>query len=316
MKKNILLLTTMMLGALVWTGCQKDPLEVNLVDPGAVPEDSVWTISVKAVKAGNDATTKGLDIGGGEEGTTTVLNSIWKYDDVVKVFQGTDCIGTLSATPDNLDPHSAVLSGTVTISSITPSTTRLTFLTPREDIDYTGQAGNLLPGYGISDPIETLFHYTIAADILVTECFASNITTEMATFVPMQSIYRMNFRFQDGGQGDKTNITAKSVTVSAANGHLVQTQSIDGATVAEGAIAVSLQHATADPFFVALRNRDESNEEVLTFTIVDEDGATYKGTKTIPSDAKPNGSFVSIKNTTVTSRMDIPLLSSSTATVL
>ena len=50
--------------------------------------------------------------------------------------------------------------------------------------------------------------------------------------------------------------------------------------------------------------------------IVDEDGATYKGTKTIPSDAKPNGSFVSIKNTTVTSRMDIPLLSSSTATVL
>ena len=323
MKQNIIL-TIALLGALaVWNGCQNElrmESDSELQDALA-RKDSVWTITVKAAKipdqVGNDMATRGLDIGDGEEeATTTTMKSIWKVEDVVKVFSGTKCIGTLGVSPDNVDPHTAVLYGTVSLAEVTPGVTRLTFLTPREAIDYTGQVGNLLSGYGVTDPIEQKYHYTIARDVLVTDAFASNITTEMATFAPMQSIYRMNFRFQKGGVGDKTAITTKSVNISGAAGHLVQNESLDGSEVTEGDIYVSLQWATTNPFFVALRNGDQTNEEVLTFTVVDEDGATYRGTKTIPAADKPNGTFLSMKNATLTSRLEIPLSSETVDAIL
>jgi hypothetical protein len=317
--KKIILSTIALISALVWTGCQKE----NQMEDDPVPQDvsvkkdSVWTISVRAVKgSGQSEKTKGLDLDGGEEATTTTLQSIWKVEDEVKVFLGTDCIGTLGVVPDNVDPHTSVLYGTVSLSNVTPGVTRLTFLTPRQTIDYTGQMGNLFPAYGVSNPIEQNYHYTIAQDVLVTEAYAANITTDMATFEPIQSVYRMNFRFQKGGVGDKTAITTKSVNISGAAGHLVQNQSLDGSEVTEGDIHVSLQWATTNPFFVALRNGDETNEEVFTFTVVDEDGATYRGTKAIPAAYKPNGSFVSMKNTTLTSRLEVPLSATTVDTVL
>ena len=89
------------------------------------------------------------------------------------------------------------------------------------------------------------------------------------------------------------------MTISGASGHLVQSQVIGGATT-EGNISVTLASATADPFFVAIRNGDVSNDEVFTFTVVDPDGVTYRGTKTIPATYKSNGTFVSAKNTTLT----------------
>ncbi len=315
--KKITILSIALLGAFAWTGCVKDAFVEK--DPSgpvlSARKDSVWTLTVKAVRA-DSPLTRGLAIGDAEEeATTTTLKSVWTGEDAVKVYLGTELIGTLEVIPDG-DPHTATLVGTVTISDVTPGSTRLTFLTPRETIEYTGQKGHLLPAYGRSYPIESYFHYTIATGVLVTDVYASNITTEKATFVPMQSIYRMSFRFQDGGVGDKTAITAKSVNISGAAGRLVRSQTVDGTSVTEGDIPVLLQTPTSNPFFVALRNGDETNAEVFTFTVVDEDGATYKGTKTIPASDKPNGKFVSMKNATLTSRLDIPVLPDTKDTVL
>ena len=62
-------------------------------------------LTVQAVK-GEAPGTKGLAIEG-DESTTTVLQSIWKADEPVKVFLGTSCIGTLTAVPDPEDAHKA-----------------------------------------------------------------------------------------------------------------------------------------------------------------------------------------------------------------
>ena len=158
----------------------------------------------------------------------------------------------------------------------------------------------------------------MAANVLVTVASYEGenhwaISTENAHFSNQQSIYRLSFRYNDGV--NKTPITTKFVTISSANGHLVQSQVLGGATT-EGPISVTLGTASSDPFFVALRNGDETNAEALTFTVVDQDGVTYRGSKNVPAEYKPNGTFVSVKNASLNQRLDLQLSATEVSTVL
>lgn len=310
MKKTILLIAAL-LGAVAWTGCMKIEEELIEEKPEVVEEKATtYTLSILAER--NDGPqTKGLEIS--DEADATLLKSIWKAGEEVKVYLGTDCIGTLTATPDGENAHIATLSGTVTTSNIVANSTTLTLLTPRESWDYTGQVGKLLLSDDATDSIEKKFHYTMASPVLVTGVDGSNITTEEAHFTNQQSIYRLSFRYNDGV--NKTAITTKSVTISSANGHLVQSEVLGGAAT-EGPISVTLASATADPFFVALRNGDETNAEALTFTVVDNTGVTYRGSKNIPAEYKPNGTFVSVKNASLNQRLDLALSATEVSTVL
>lgn len=310
MKKTILLIAAL-LGAVAWTGCMKIEEELIEEKPEVVEEKATtYTLSILAER--NDGPqTKGLEIS--DEADATLLKSIWKAGEEVKVYLGTDCIGTLTATPDGENAHIATLSGTVTTSNIVANSTTLTLLTPRESWDYTGQVGKLLLSDDATDSIEKKFHYTMASPLLVTGVDGSNITTEEAHFTNQQSIYRLSFRYNDGV--NKTAITTKSVTISSANGHLVQSEVLGGAAT-EGPISVTLAAATADPFFVALRNGDETNAEALTFTVVDNTGVTYRGSKNIPAEYKPNGTFVSVKNASLNQRLDLALSATEVSTVL
>lgn len=288
--------------AMAFFGCQK--VEEALVEekkPVVVTERE-GRLTVQAVK-GEAPGTKGLAIEG-DESTTTVLQSIWKADEPVKVFLGTSCIGTLTAVPDPEDAHKATLSGTVTTSGLVAGTTTLTLLTPRESWDYIGQVGKLLQKDDAENSIEKKYHYT-RATVLVTEVSGGSVRTKSAFFANEQSIYRLNFLFQAGGAGDKTPVLAKSVIISSENGHLVQSQSADGSSLEEGPVTVTLGTASSEPFFVALRNGDETNEEALGFTVIDDDGVTYKGSKTIPAQYKPNGTFLNVKNATLTGRLGL-----------
>ena len=318
MKKvfSTLLLLPMVLYFLA--GCNKVE-ELSPGDPGTQPivaADSVWTVSIQAVREQSDSDTKGLAIGDGEpEATTKSLQCIWKANEPVEVYLDGNNIGTLRATPSGSDPHKATLSGTVTAGSITPGVTRLTLLTPRQDWDYTGQVGRLLlqddPNNQGDDnrSIEKKYLYMMAQDILVTEASSggngkSTLTTEDASFANQQSVYRLSFRFQHNGAGDKYPIYAKSVRITAAGGGLVQSQNLDGSSVT-GPISVILDNSTAEPFFVALRNQNTTETEDLNFQVTDNEGITYYGSKSIPAQYKHNGTFVSVKNATLTGRLEL-----------
>jgi hypothetical protein len=314
MKRSILLVAAL-LGAMVWTGCTK--VEEKLIED--IPEepvveavDSVWTVTIQAVKK-EAPETKGLAIEG-EETTTTVLRSIWKDGEAVKVFLGTEFIGTLSATPDGEDAHKATLSGTVTTTGLVAGESILTLLSPRERWDYTGQVGTLLES---AESVEKMYYYAAATGVLVETVDTENnsITTKNASFANQQSVYRLSFRYKTSAES-KIPITTKSVTISAANGHLVQSQAVDGSSLVEGPISVTLGAASADPFFVALRNGDETNEEALTFTVVDADGVTYRGSKSIPAIYKPNNTFLSVKNASLDQRLQLAQSTTGVNTVL
>ena len=306
MKKNIFAFTALAC-AIVWTACERieqTPTPDEPVDPvEGVEEGTDWIVTIRAEKA-ETPQTKGLDIEGADEGTTTLLKSIWKDGEQVHVYLGADCIGELTVTADGENPHKATLSGTVNCSNIIEGTTRLDLLTPRETWDYTGQTGTLLLSDDAANSIEKKFHYTLASSVLVTKVEGNAVTTESATFRNQQSIYRLSFRYFDGVS--KTPISTKSVSISGASGKLVQSQVMGGAAVL-GDISVTLESASTDPLFVALRNEDQTNEEILTFLVVDDNGVTYHGTKTIPAAYKPNGTFVSIKNASLPDRLDVAL---------
>ena len=313
----------------VWTGCIKDEAELipdHLEAQRFQPKDSVWAVSIRAEKevpgqAENEIMTKGLAIVGDSEASTTVLQSIWKADEPVEVYLDGAHIGTLTATPDPTDAHWATLSGSVTTTDITPGTSTLTLLTPRQDWDYTGQVGRLLL---LDDPnhpretnrsIEKKYHYTMAENVLVTAASNGTITTDKASFANQQSIYRLSFRFQHNGAGDKFSITAKRIWITAADGGLVQTRALNGSSVT-GTIEVLLDNASENPFFVALRNNNTATAEDLKFKVMDNEGITYYGTKNIPAAYKPNGTFVSMKNATLTGRLELALQNETVTEVL
>lgn len=310
----------------VWTGCIKDETELIPDQQEAQRpqlKDSVWAVSIRAEKeTENGGMTKGLAIGTGDsEANTTVLQSIWKANEPVEVYLDGTHIGTLTATPDATDAHQATLSGTVTTTGITPGTTKLTLLTPRQDWDYTGQVGRLLLQDDPNHPresnrsIEKKYHYTLAENVLVTAASNGTLTTDKASFANQQSIYRLNFRFQHNGAGDKFPITAKRIWIAAAGGGLVQTQAWDGSSVT-GTIEVLLDNASEKPFFVALRNNNTTTAEDLRFKVMDSEGITYFGTKNIPAEYKPNGTFVSMKNATLTGRLELALQKETVTEVL
>ena len=311
MKKILIILA--LTGVFGWTACQKIEEEVLEEQEETAEQEGTgtWTLTIQAEK--NDGSkTKGLAMDG-DEATASLLQSIWIFNEPVLVYLGTDCVGNLSAEPDQSDAHKATLTGVITTNDITEGVTCLTLFTPRETWEYTGQNGKLLRSDDPISSIDSLYHYTMASNILVTAVSGDRITTEDAVFSNLQSIYRLSFRYNDGKT--KTPINTKSVVISSANGHLVQSETLAGVAT-EGDISVSLDTATADPFFVALRNGDETNAEVLTFTVVDETGVTFRGSKQIPAEYKPNGTFVSAKNASLTTRLELSLSATEVETVL
>ena len=291
-----------LMGVMVWTGCQ-------VAEENVAGEEDIytWTLVVKAQKM----ETKALAIGEGTEATTTEIKSVWEAGDEVAVYKSQRLIGTLTATPDADDPHQATLSGEVTTSDLTAGSTKLTLLTPRTTWNYSGQDGTLLD---TDNSIEKKYHYTLASSVLVTEVSGNRITTAPASFVSQQSIYRLSFRYQKSTDS-KVPITASSVTISGASNKLVQSRTISGSPV-YGPLSVKLGTATADPFFVSIRNDDQTKEEALTFTVVDDGGYTYRGSKTIPASYKPNGGFVSVKNATLPMRLELAETTTQTTVAL
>lgn len=314
------------LGALLMAGCKREE-EVPSPDgnPGEVsPAGSLWTITIDAV-AEDDIPTKGLAIGDNEtEEATTTLKSFWKDWQKVQVYRDDTYLGELDVTPDGSDAHYAKLSGIISVTGLTAGVSRLTLLaTERDSWDYSGQTGKLLLSDDEENSIEKKYHYMMAENVLVTKIveYPSNesigiLYTENATFRNQQSIYRMSFRYQFPS-GNKTTIVPLQVTIRSAEGHLIQSQNVSGSSVSEGPITVLVEEDIYNPyFFVALRNGNTTEAEDLLFEVVSRLGTVYLGRKTIPANLKPNGMFVSMKNTTFTTRMGIGLSSEEVDTAL
>ena len=235
--------------------------EMPTNDPAVEPAQGEWTITIQACKA---VDTKALDL----EGNT--LTAYWSADDKVKVFNGTELIGTLNVTPDSgSKPTTAMLSGTFSSVSGLSQGSTLTLLLPRDTWSYTGQVGTL-------ESIQSNYDYAIAT-VSIDDLDISNntITTTAASFENQQSIYR--FAFRKGGSA----FSIKDFRISSAGNRIVSGMTLGG-TPTMGGLTVTPASATADPLFVSIRNTG-TTVDTYSFLITGNDDALYSVSKEIPA---------------------------------
>ena len=282
-----------------WTGCQNklEPEDPAISEDKPAVRDSVTL----TIEAGKSADTKALELTN-ENGP---LNAFWRSGEVVKVFASgsASAIGTLTATPKD-DNTLATLSGTIDVTGLSANQT-LILLFPKETWSYEGQTGRLLHD-GVNHPtwqsIEKDFDYA-RAEVTITEVSSTSIiTSSTTTFQNQQSIYRFGFRH---GTVDGPTIRSKTVRLTSNQGQLAKSVNVLTGEVTRYSsgepmvidLPEALTQAEADAntlLYFAIRNGNKTADDTFSFTIYDNDGATYKGTKTIPSTIIDK-SFISAK---------------------
>ena len=269
-RRTLFAAALLLMGAALWTSCQKEAGSVRDEVPADVPEGCLW-LSLEASKA---ADTKALALDG------STLNAYWEAGEKVEVFLDGTCIGTLYAAPNGTDPTKATLSGTVNASGIAENAV-LTLLFPRDSWDYAGQAGTLASIAGTYD--------YAAAEVEVVSVDGTNVTTTRASFVNRQSIYKLTF----------TGLLAgiASVTIHSAGNKLVASSEVGGSqTYGDVTVTLDDDARTANGegvVYAALRfdALEAGQTDVLTITITDTGSNTYVATKFSPSGGFQNGKY-------------------------
>ena len=271
-RRTLFAAALLLVGAVLWTSCQKEAVSVRDEAPADIPEGCLW-LSLEASKA---ADTKALVL----EGST--LNAYWEADEHVEVFLGGDHIGTLTATPKDGDNTKATLSGTVSDASGIAENAVLTLLFPKETWSYASQGGTLAS-------IAANYDYA-AAEVEVVSVDGTNVTTTRASFVNRQSIYKLTFTglLVDG---------IASVTIHSAGNKLVASSAVGGSST-YGDVTVTLDDAarTANGegvVYATLRfdALEAGQTDELTITVTDTGSNTYVATKTSPSGGFINGKY-------------------------
>lgn len=280
MKARLFIIPVILLAA----SCQLETVDPDYVEevPEAAVADSVFTLTVQAGKGEPD--TKALDLV--NDGKT--LNFYWKDTEVVKVYKDGFLVGSLAVTPgEGEKPTSATLGGDITVAGLAQGD-QLTLVFPREDWDYTGQAGTL-------ESIEAGYDYATAT-VTISAINGNQVTATAASFANQQSVYR--FGFKDG----ETYIDPKSFSISASGGKIVQSMSYSGGwTPAFGGITVTPASAAGDHlYYVSLQNQTTAND-TYNFVITGSDDALYLASKAIPASVLDvPGKFISAKSVSAT----------------
>ena len=297
----IMMMTAVLLGAgMAMTTACIDSIEPEQKDIPQQQEKKpqVLTLTIQAEKV-EAPETKGLVIDG-SEAATTVMKSVWTAGEVVDVYKGTELICQLTAGTITEEGRKATLTGTIPAEKVS-NNDHLTLLTSGSAVqsaiswNYTGQTGILM---GDVNSIEKKYNYALATVTATVD--GSTVTTSPASFENQRNIYRLSFRFSPDENTAKTHILAKSITITSDNDRLMKQCTVGAADTPSGSdgIAVSLASATTNPVFVALRIAG-NNAAQLNFTVVDDGGVTYNGSKEVHEN-QTQGTFVSFKNATLT----------------
>lgn len=292
MKKTILILAAL-LGAILWTGCQKIEEPIEEEPEVVVPEEPVgsYTLTVEATKG---AGTKALSLDG------STLNAYWSTGEKVAVYLSGTYKGLLTATVNPSDNTKAQLTGTLESIEGVVANAVLTLLFPRSEWDYTGQNGAEPSADG---DLATKYDYA-EATVTVATVDNTNLTittTGGADFANQQSMYR--FGFKVGGEG--AQIAIKGFTVSSTNNALVRTRTWGGSDWIDvpGSLSVEVAGGTLTLPYASLRNTrvGSGNGDTYSFSVIGDDDALYLGSKDIPSSVMDTqGKFISAQSISVT----------------
>ena len=303
MKHINLLIVAALLGT-VLAGCQ---IEMEIEHPENIPsvDNQTLTLTVQVSKGADDTKALALD--------DIHLNATWAVGELVDVYLGGTCIGTLSVTATEYDGAQATLSGKVTKTGDLVAPCTLTLLFPGRDDhawSYLGQDGSFLSG-----TLAENYDYTLAT-LSVIEVGDTDVKVSVPiSFTTQQSVYR--FGFKVGGAGDP--VAVKSFMVSSSQNQLVRTRTYEGGAWVSNYGPLSITTGTAPDgklYCVSLRNDNKTEDDLYTFTVVGSDNALYEGTQAVTSGKLGNGKFLTAKKGISINKKDFtPALSGSISSV-
>ena len=195
-----------------------------------------------------------------------------------KVYVYNNATSTLDAdylSPD-ADGATANLKGSLSGTYSAGNSLKLLYNTTSEGIaDYTNQDGTL---ENVVD--------AATATVKVQTADAESFTTRTAYFENLQSIFKFTFK-----DPDDNVINVRFVSIVSENNKLQSSYDILNETPTYGSVSIA-NKTTQTTVYVALRFTSNPSETIL-FSVVDENGKVYTGTKTSPSTGFKIGRFYS-----------------------
>jgi len=198
----------------------------------------------------------------------------------------TSTLDTDYLSPD-ADGATANLKGSLSGTYSAGNSLKLLYNTTSEGIaDYTNQDGTL---ENVVD--------AATATVKIASVDGDSFTTRTAYFENLQSIFKFTFKDEDNNI-----INVKSLTILSENNKIQSTYNLIEEAVTYGGINVTCNTAQST-VYVALRFTSNPSEMIL-FSVMDENGKVYTGSKTSPTSGFKIGRFytstVSVKAHTFT----------------
>lgn len=267
MKRNTAKLI-LLAAAVIAASCAKEPATTEDIAQG-------YKINIEA----DFSATKAVADGGAA--TFAVGEQICVYN---KTQNALDANLLSAASAGANTTFSGTLAGTYAVGDVL----QLFYNTTSEVVDYTTQDGTI---GGVAD--------VAVATVSVTGVSGGTVSTGKASFTNLQSIFK--FTFKNG----TSPLNVRAVTIRSTGGKLVAKDDQIADTKTYGAVSIS--NDVAQPAVYAALKFDANASDVISFTLVDENGILYTGTKAAPAGGLVDGNFyTSVVSLTPTATMPFP----------
>ncbi len=228
-------------------------------------EEALPQKKVNANIPANFASSKVVADGG--TATFSTAEKVYVYNNT------TSTLDTDYLSPD-ADGTTANLKGSLSGTYSAGNSLKLLYNTTSEGIaDYTNQDGTL---ENVVD--------AATATVKVQTADAESFTTRTAYFENLQSIFKFTFKDEDNNI-----VKVKSLTIMSEKNLLQQKYNVLDETVTYGPIKI-FNNQSQSCIYTALRFTSNPSE-LIVFTIIDENGCVYVGSKTSPSVGFKSGRF-------------------------
>lgn len=257
MKRKYLLYVALLTAPLLISSCSSSDILPDTSPLGS----TTWII--KGTGSTADSPTRSLSMGG-NSGVAIYHN--WTSGDNVDVYKDGSSVGTLTATPTSFSSALAELTGQADLTGPFTTSDKLDYYTPSATLDFRNQNATL--AY-----VSAHCNYMKAPNVPVKTVDADNhiVTMGYASFGRIFTFVVLKLKDESGNW-----LRPTQVTISAASGKLVSTQTIDGATTYGDLVMNVAAKDGMQPYelMFALRS-DCETEDTYTITAV-ADGKTYQ----------------------------------------
>ena len=271
--------------AAVLTACTNEDNFINELLPNTGNEARTFTVNIPA-SMGEGATNRAVSF----NNTSTPPTATGRFDASEPVYVYNETKGVMLSDvlhPSNISTDGKLCNLEGTLTGSFNAGDQLTLLYNMNRFKANNAADSYFR-YDYQDGSESgIIDGGMATGVSATISGSTLTTATTVTFAMQQAIFRLKFT-------DGTNpITVNSLTIECTGSDVVGYYSpfIEDNKYEKQTINVMPTTPTSDYLYVALGINENASPSELTFTVIDDDGDVYTGTKAAPSSGFKNGKY-------------------------